>query len=79
MGVYKTLGETAPREFLLEFQDTPAYKLRDVKVVSTHETHRVGHGWPGPHRNVHVWWELENGKRVGWNESPSRGWSFPVI
>jgi len=26
---------------------------------------------------VSVWWELENGKAVGWNEG-RRGWSFPV-
>lgn len=26
----------------------------------------------------HDWWELKNGYVVGWNENPSRGWSFPV-
>jgi hypothetical protein len=35
--------------------------------------------WPGPQKNVHCWWELENGYAVGWNENPSRGSSFPVI
>ena len=35
--------------------------------------------WPGSHKNVFVWWELETGHAIGWNENPSRGWSFPVI
>lgn len=73
----KTLGQAAPQEFLREFQDTPAYKLRGVKVVSEHEGFKER--WPGKHRNVRVWWTLENGKRVGWNENPARGWSFPVL
>lgn len=72
-----TLGEQAPREFHVEYTDTAAYKLKDVEVVSTHETHKEP--WPGPHRNVHVWWTLADGHRVGWNENPARGWSFPVL
>jgi hypothetical protein len=36
-------------------------------------------GWPGPQRNVHNWWMLEDGSAVGFNENPSRGWSFPRI
>ena len=35
--------------------------------------------WPGTAKNVQNWWELANGKAVAWNESPSHGWSFPVI
>lgn len=70
-----TLAEAAPREFTRgEYNDTEAYQYRDVQVISEHEAH-----WPGGHRNVHVWWLLANGKRVGWNENPKRGWSFPVV
>lgn len=35
--------------------------------------------WPGTHKNVHSWVELENGYAVGWNENPARGYSFPSI
>ena len=61
---------------------SPAAKLLDVVVV--HEHSRVSENdayreWPGLHKNVHCWWELENGKAVAWNEDPSRGWSFPVV
>ncbi len=81
----KTLLETAPIEFGREFVDTQAYKYCYLKVVKEHRA--VGGGWedfqknpwPGPHKNVYVWWELEDGHAVGWNENPSRGWSFPVV
>jgi hypothetical protein len=61
---------------------SPAAVLLDVWVVRKHSriTDDVGYRqWPGPQKDVHCWWELENGKAVGWNESPSKGWSFPVI
>jgi hypothetical protein len=71
-----TLAESAPREFTSgEYSDTSAYRYRDVKVVFTHDDEH----WPGTHKNVHRWWLLANGKKVGWNENPARGWSFPVI
>lgn len=35
--------------------------------------------WPGHQQNVHVWWELMDGSAVGWNENPTKGWSFPVL
>jgi hypothetical protein len=34
---------------------------------------------PFKHKYVYTWWELENGYAVGWNENPSRGWSFPIM
>lgn len=73
----KTLLESTPREFSLEYTDTLAYRYKDVEVKSEHYSHI--NPWQGPHKNVHVWWELANGKIVGWNENPSRGWSFPVM
>lgn len=34
--------------------------------------------WPGKHKNVLNWCILETGYAVGWNESPSKGWSFLI-
>lgn len=72
-----TLQDVLPHEFMLEFTDTRAYKLRDVEVVAKHDgcTKR----WPGRERHVLNWYVLASGHAVGWNENPSRGWSFPVI
>lgn len=77
----KTLREVVPYEFFQEFMGTPAAKLLDVKVVKEYDPHRLYvERWPGKHKNVvGIWWELENGKAVGWNENPAIGWSFPVI
>jgi hypothetical protein len=70
-----TLAESAPREFTAgEYNDTAAYQYRNVEVVSVHDFN-----WPGTQKNVHKWWILANGKKVGWNENPARGWSFPVL
>jgi hypothetical protein len=79
------LASVLPQEFFREHAThydmtsgyevpTPAAMLLDVEVVVKHDG-----AWPGKHRNVHVWWELEDGHAVAWNENPSRGWSFPVI
>jgi len=62
-----------------EYNDTPAYKLKDVEVVQEFDSTKYGQQWPGKHKNVYAWVLLTNGKAVGWNESPSRGWSFPVM
>lgn len=70
-----TLRDSVPHEFFNEYMDTPAAKLLDV-IVTEKVTDKP---WIGKERNVHVWWKLENGKAVGWNESPSKGWSFPVV
>lgn len=72
-----TLKDVLPREFLVEFSDTPAFKLKDVEVVEEHTC--CSKKWPGAQRHVMNWFVLANGKAVGWNENPSRGWSFPVI
>jgi hypothetical protein len=60
-----------------EYVDTPAGKMKDVEVVQEYSF--MSKRWPGKHKNVYSWCVLANGKAVGWNESPSRGWSFPVI
>lgn len=72
-----TLREVLPHEFMIEYTDTRAYKLRDVEVVAEHDG--SAKRWPGRERNVLNWYVLASGHAVGWNENPSRGWSFPVI
>ena len=70
----KTLEQFLPEELHYEYQDTTAFKLKDVEVIE-----EKAFGWPGKHKHVTVWYVLKNGKAVGWNENPGRGWSFPVI
>lgn len=73
------LIDWAPEEFAQVFDDTQAYRYRDVEVVSEHGYGEDGLAWPGTHKNVTNWCVLANGYAVGWNENPSRGWSFPVM
>lgn len=79
------LASVLPQEFFREHAThynmttgyevpSPAAMLLDVEVIAKHDS-----AWPGKQRNVNVWWELADGHAVGWNENPSRGWSFPVI
>lgn len=72
----KTLRDVVPPEFQYEYMETPAMKLLDVEVVQEMDSFITR--WPGHHKNIHVWWRLANGKCVGWNENPGRGWSFPI-
>lgn len=69
------LRHEVPREFFQEFMDTPAARLLNVEVL---ERRGPPQRWPGKHKHVSTWWILANGRCVGWNENPSRGWSFPV-
>lgn len=79
MTAAKTLRDVLPREAW----DCGSYPsldgLLDVAVAQEHDGCAPGQGWPGPQRNVLNWWTLANGKRVGWNENPAVGWSFPVL
>lgn len=76
----KTLAESMPAEFTQgEYNDTPAYKLRDVGVATEYRrSDGTWKPWPGQHRNVHFWVVLTNGKAVAFNEG-TNGWGFPVI
>lgn len=77
-----TLEAVMPYEFTRgEYDATEAFKYKDVEVTTVHSMMKTStwKPWPGSHRFVHVWVELVNGKIVGWNENPSRGWSFPVL
>jgi len=76
----KTLKDVLPTEFMGgEYVNDKARKHADVQVTATHDPYNGGLRWPGSHKNVVIWYELANGKAVGWNENMSRGWSFPVI
>lgn len=85
----RLLRDVLPPEFRNEFMDTRAATMLDVEVVEEVSRNVVIDGnfqanpnwrrWPGPAKNVHVWWVLADGRNVGWNESDSRGWSFPVF
>lgn len=77
----QTLSQVMPPEFR-QYEDTQAYQFKDMRVVKEHCPHYQQDyytGWIGSHKNVYYWVELENGYAVGWNENPSRGWSFPVL
>jgi hypothetical protein len=78
----ETLKDALPEEFMQSYRDTRAYAMRNIRVVAQHcslwEQENYPR-WPGTQKNVHFWVELENGYIVGWNENPSRGWSFPVM
>ncbi len=74
------LRDVLPRDFFLEFLDTRAATMLDVEVE---QEYGLGDGqtrasWPGREKNVLNWWKLVDGRCVGWNENPARGWSFPV-
>ena len=74
------LREYLPKEFFESFFDTRAATLLECEVVEINDC-GFEHGdksWPGTHKNVLNWWKLEDGRCVGWNESPTRGWAFPV-
>jgi hypothetical protein len=74
------LIEWAPQEFAAGiWDDTRSWKFRDVEVVEEYGYGEKWKPWPGTHKNVMNWCVLANGYAVGWNENPSRGWSFPVV
>lgn len=73
----KKLKDVLPREALgPEFEGDPFRDLLDETVIESIDEYDPR--FPFKHKNIFVWWILENGKAVGWNENPSRGWSFPV-
>ena len=78
----KTLKEVMPKDFLInKYSKTKAYQMKDAFVILEHclffeQDSYIS--WPGKHKNVSFWVELDNGHAVGWNENPVKGWSFPV-
>ena len=71
------LRNALPREALgVEWRDQKYNEYLDLEVLET--ITEYDSRFPFKHKNIHVWWILENMMAVGWNENPSRGWSFPV-
>jgi len=74
------LKDALPHEFF-GYDYPRVQKLLDSEVVKKHNSGDLIHAPETPFKEkyVYTWWELENGYAVGWNENPSRGWSFPVV
>lgn len=71
------LKQVLPYESLQgEYEGQPFMKHINEVVAEKHDVRTKP--WVGKHKHVMIWWELENGVAIGWNENPSRGWSFPV-
>lgn len=64
-----------------EWDNDPVAKYENSEVIKEFSLGESNwRPWPGKHRNVVVWWILETGQAVAWNENcTNRGWSFPVI
>jgi hypothetical protein len=74
------LRDVLPREAIGgEYINDRFQKFLDIEVVEQVDGTEPGQGFPGKGAYVMNWYKLANGKAVGWNENPSRGWSFPVI
>lgn len=76
------LRDVLPREASQnggEFEDCPFHKYLDNEVIENHDGETPPRWMGFKTKNILNWWALDNGKAVGWNESPSRGWSFPVV
>lgn len=72
------LKDVLPYEFMRgEYNNCKVMKFADIEVIQEHKSFE--NPWIGTHKNVHFWYVLENGYAVGFNENPSRGWSFPVV
>lgn len=76
--MYKPLSYFLPVE-VKGYVGCEVMNYLDCEVVEEIDGCTPGNGWPGKEKNVYWWYKLANGKMVGFNENPSRGWSFPVI
>jgi hypothetical protein len=78
------LKDWLPKEFFYEFMDTKAAKFLEIEVIENNslidlqDKRKIWQCWIGKEKYVYNWVRLANGYAVGWNENPSRGWSFPV-
>jgi hypothetical protein len=79
----KKLKDVLPIEFQDgSYDNSQAFKFKDVEINEeffAYKNDKEFRQWPGKTKNVYYWCILKNGYAVGWNENPSRGWSFPII
>ena len=73
-----TLKEAMPYEYSQD-TDSKAHKFDDIEVIWKQNVLNHYKKWPGTQKYVYFWVVLANGYAVGWNENPSKGWSFPII
>ena len=73
-----TLYEAMPFEYFYD-TDSKAHKYDAVDVIWKRDSLNCPIRWPGTHKYVYFWVVLKNGYAVGWNENPSKGWSYPLI
>lgn len=73
----QTVHDFIPSYVSVEFADL-LEKKGDIKILKIVD----GTVYRFPSNNykfVFKWAILENGSVIGWNENPSKGWSFPII
>lgn len=71
------IRDVLPSEALgAEFSDGEFRRYLNHEVIE--EITEYDSRFPFKHKNIHVWWILEDNTAIGWNENPSVGWSFPV-
>lgn len=79
----KTVKQIMPADFLnRRYKKTLAFQLKDEVVLNQHSKmwdQDAFKKWPGRHKYVNFWVELQNGYCIGLNENPNNGWSFPVL
>lgn len=79
----RTLADVLPACFVNgDYDRTMAFQFKDMFITKEHSQFYDQDEytpWPGNHKHVYLWVELENGLAVGWNENPEKGWSFPII
>lgn len=71
------LRDVLPKEFFAEHPDSKVNDFLNERIIETVDG--CEKRWIGKERYVYTWWILANGKAIGWNENPSRGWSFPIV
>lgn len=73
------VSDWLPPEALNDWPKLQPFLDKEI-LAEYNDNRRAGsRRWPGKHKNVNSWIAIEGGKAIGWNESPSTGWSFPVI
>ena len=76
------LKNWVPQEFHTQYMDTYAAKLLECEVIQDYTSGDIGFFTNiFTHKHIYNWCIVTNGEKkwaVGWNENPSRGWSFPV-